>query len=511
MNSRVVIDANMLLFKTSAGTSNTSNTKDMKNKSLSFQDILEKKIDNSKEVDREDNVLPKRITVVRKDTIVSSEKQTEKNEANLQKDEIVPKEEPNNQNLSTEVNVQPQILQTQIMEFLNLIFNLLKSGENLDKLNLNQLFQSNNIQGIDFSNLQFQSLQTTMDSNQYLSSNMSSNISKMPISQLLQNFAQKMVQSTEDQQMFDFVFVKNNSTNTEEFYKLLEEIIFDKHNQSQFFDIKSNDDSILEVLRKLFAEDKNELKGFNTENKEGILSKILKEIQNIIERSDAQKLSNVLNTQNIDTANKTLDFIEKVSSDSSLRKEAFLKQLLQEKETNTNEEKIQTKPDVLDLRQHTFALENKMESISSFQDDKNIREIRMSLINQLAEKISIVNKQNLTTLQVSIKPEWLGNVVIELSKDNSGKIFGNLIVSSPHVKEILEGSLNGLLTILKDQGLNISQLNVSLGGNFNGQQYQDHQRFSQRRNLVFQDSEDSSRSIESLIYELNESILNLRA
>jgi len=90
----VVIDANMLLFKTSAATSNTSNTKDMKNKSLSFQDILEKKIDNSKEVDRKDNVLPKRITVVRKDTIVSSEKQTEKNEANLQKDEIVPKEEP---------------------------------------------------------------------------------------------------------------------------------------------------------------------------------------------------------------------------------------------------------------------------------------------------------------------------------------------------------------------------------------------------------------------------------
>ncbi|ADL43215.1 Flagellar hook-length control protein-like, C-terminal domain [Caldicellulosiruptor obsidiansis OB47] len=505
MNSQVVIDANMLLFKTSAATSNTSNTKDMKNKSLSFQDILEKKIDNSKEVDRKDNVLPKRITVVRKDTIVSSEKQTEKNEANLQKDEIVPKEEP--QNLSTEVNVQPQILQTQIMEFLNLIFNLLKSGENMDKLNLNQLFQSNNIQGIDFSNLQFQSLQTTMDSNQYLSSN----ISKMTISQLLQNFAQKMVQSTEDQQMFDFVFVKGDSSNTEKFYKLLGEIIFDKHDQNRFFDIKSNDDSILEVLRKLFAEDKNELKGFNTENKEGILGKVLKEIQNVMERSDDQKLINVLNTQNIDTVNKTLDFIEKVSSDNGLKKETFLKQLLQEKETNTNEEKIQTKPDVLDLRQHTFALENKMESISSFQDDKNIREIRMSLINQLAEKISIVNKQNLTTLQVSIKPEWLGNVVIELSKDNSGKIFGNLIVSSPHVKEILEGSLNGLLTILKDQGINISQLNVSLGGNFNGQQYQDHQRFSQRRNLVFQDSEDSSRSIESLIYELNESILNLRA
>jgi len=507
LNPQMVMNVNTLLFKTSGATSNTNNTKDMKNKSLSFQDILEKKIDNSKEVDSKDNVLPKRITVARKDSIVSSEKQTEKNKANLQKDEIVPKEEPNSQNLDTEGNVHPQILQTQIIEFLNLIFNLLKSGENLDKFNLNQLFQSNNIQGIDFSNLQFQSLQTTMDSNQYLSSN----ISKMPILQLLQNFAQKIVQSTEDQQMFDFAFVKNNSTNTEEFYKLLEEIIFDKHNQSQFFDIKLNDDSILEVLRKLFAEDKNELKGFNTENKEGILAKILKEIQNIMERSDAQKLINVLNTQNIDTANKTLDFIEKVSSDSSFSKEAFLKQLLQEKETNKNEEKIQTKPDVLDLRQHAFALENKMESISSFQDDKSIREIRMSLINQLAEKISIVNKQNHTTLQVSIKPEWLGNVVIELSKDNSGKIFGNLIVSSPHVKEILEGSLHGLLTILKDQGINISQLNVSLGGNFNGQQYQDHQRFSQRRNLVFQDSEDSSRSIESLIYELSESILNLRA
>ncbi|ADQ05386.1 Flagellar hook-length control protein-like, C-terminal domain protein [Caldicellulosiruptor owensensis OL] len=507
MNPQVVMNTNMLLFKTSAATSNTSNTKDMKNKSLSFKDILEKKIDDSRNVDSKDNVLPKRITVARKDSTVSSEKQTEKNEVNFQKDEIAPMEGLNSKNLDTEGNVQSQILQTQIMEFLNLIFNLFKSGENLDKLNLNQLFQSNNIQEIDFSNLQFQSLQTTMDLNQYLSFNNS----KITILQLLQNFAQRMVQSTEDQQMFDFVFVKNNSTNTEKFYKLLGEIIFDKHNQSQFFDIKSNDDSILEVLRKLFAEDKNELKGFNTENKEGILGKILKEIENIIESSDDQKLINVLNTQNTDTANETLDFIKKVSSESGFKKEVFLQQLLQEKETNINEEKIQTKPDVLDLRQHAFMLENKMESISSFQDDKSIREVRMSLINQLAEKVSIVNKQNLTTLQVNIKPEWLGNVVIELSKDNSGKIFGNLIVTSPQVKEIIEGSLSNLLTILKDQGINISQLNVSLSGNFNGQQYQDQQRFPQRRNFVVQGSEESSISIESLIYEMSESILNLRA
>ncbi len=69
-------------------------------------------------------------------------------------------------------------------------------------------------------------------------------------------------------------------------------------------------------------------------------------------------------------------------------------------------------------------------------------------------------------MQVNIKPEWLGSVVIELSKDSNGKIFGNLIVTTPHVKEIIEGSLNSLLTILKDQGINISQLNVSLGGNY---------------------------------------------
>lgn len=193
---------------------------------------------------------------------------------------------------------------------------------------------------------------------------------------------------------------------------------------------------------------------------------------------------------------------------------SFSTLLAKENDTDMNDRKGDVKTEVLDLRQHIFVAQDRVEDISnslSFQDDKRMKEIRMSIISQLAEKISVINKQNLTTLQVSIKPEWLGSVVIELSKDSSGKIFGNLIVTSPQVKEIIEGSLGSLLTILKDQGINISQLNVSLGGNSTGQQYQEQQRFSQRRNLVVQGNEDSSRSIESLIYEMSEGILNLRA
>ncbi|WP_238524574.1 flagellar hook-length control protein FliK [Caldicellulosiruptor hydrothermalis] len=507
------MNTSMLFFKTPTA---TSKTKDRQESSISFKDVFKKTSGDAGDVDNKSSVLPRKVvTGSCRAAIVSSQGQAQKDKANFQEDKPFSQELPNGTSSDLENQVQPQVLQAQMMEFLQLIFNLLQSGESLDKFNLEQLFQNSSIQGTDFLNLQLRSVQMDMNLAQYL--NLNANLSdKIAISELLQNIVQKIEQKTQNQQVLSFSFVQGNGITTENIFKLLEELIFGKEGQKPFFEVKSDDSSLLKSLRNLFAQEGQSFKVLSEANDGAeILEQVLKELENIVKKSNDQKTVNSFNLENsekVEIGEKGTSNFNGIGSNDNDFNKVFSTLLRKENNTSVNDEKGESK--TLDLRQHAFAFQNKVENIEntmSYQDNKRIKELRMSIISQLADKISVINKQNLTTLQVSIKPEWLGSVVIELSKDSSGKIFGNLIVTTPQVKEIIEGSLSNLLTILKDQGINISQLNVSLGGNSTGQQYQEQQRFSQRRNLVVQGNEDSSRSIESLIYEMSESILNLRA
>lgn len=514
MGTQSVVNASMLLLKIPSA---TSKTKDRQGSTISFKDALKNATDNAKDLNKKGNILPRKILAGGyRAAIVSSQGQAQKDKVNVQEDKPFSQEFPDGASLESENQVQSQVLQAQMIEFLQLIFNLLQSGKNLDKLNLEQLFQ-NSIRGKDFLDLQLSSGQIDMNLAQYL--NLNANLSdKIAISELLQNIVQKIDQKTQNQQALTFSFVQGNGVNTENIFKLLEELIFGKEGQKSFFEVKSDDNSLLKSLRNLFAQEGRNFKVLSeADDGAQFLKQVLKELENIVKKSNDQKIVNSFNLENsekVEIGEKVTSNFNSIGSNDNNFNKVFSTLLSKGDSPSVNDKKGEAKTEILDLRQHAFSLQNKVEDIEntmSFQDDKRVKELRMFIISQLAEKVSMIHKQNLTTLQVSIKPEWLGSVVIELSKDSSGKIFGNLIVTSPQVKEIIEGSLGSLLTILKDQGINISQLNVSLGGNSTGQQYQEQQRFSQRRNLVVQGNEDSSRSIESLIYEMSEGILNLRA
>lgn len=513
MGTQSVVNARMLLLKIPSA---TSKTKDRQGSTISFKDALKNATDNAGDINKKGNILPRKVLAGGyRAAIVSSQGQAQKDKANFQEDKPFSQEFPDGASLESENQVQSQVLQAQMIEFLQLIFNLLQSGESLDKLNLEQLFQ-NSIRGKDFLDLQLSSGQIDMNLAQYL--NLNANLSdKIAISELLQNIVQKIEQKTQNQQVFSWNFVQGNGVNTENIFKLLEEFAFEKKLQESLFEGRLEHSSLLESLKNLLPQEGQGFEVLSEADKRAqLLKQILKEIEDILKTSDQKIQSSVSSDslEKIEIGEKVTSNFNGIGSNRNDLNKAFSTLLAKENDTDMNDRKGDVKTEVLDLRQHIFVAQDRVEDISnslSFQDDKRMKEIRMSIISQLAEKISVINKQNLTTLQVSIKPEWLGSVVIELSKDSSGKIFGNLIVTSPQVKEIIEGSLGSLLTILKDQGINISQLNVSLGGNSTGQQYQEQQRFSQRRNLVVQGNEDSSRSIESLIYEMSEGILNLRA
>ncbi|BCS80465.1 flagellar hook-length control protein FliK [Anaerocellum diazotrophicum] len=512
MGIQSIVNTNMLFSKTSAA---TSKTKDRQENNISFKDVFKKISDNAEDVGNKNSVLPRKVVIgSRRSAIVFSQGQEQKDKTNFQEDRLLSQDFSDSTNSDFENRSEIQSLQAQMMEFLQLIFNLFQSGESLDRFNLEQLFQNSSIQGTDFLNLQLRSVQMSMNLDQYL--NLNTNLSnKAAISDLLQNVVQTIEQKTQNQQIQNFSIIQGNGVNAGNILELLEEIFLEKDKQKPEFDVIPDDSSWIKSFKNLFEQEGQNFKVLS-ESGDGkeIFKNILNVLENIAKRLNGQKIANSFNLEipdKVQITEKGSSNIDSIGSKDDFNK-VFSTLLKKDESSSINDGKAEVK--TLDLKQYPFAIQNKVENMEntiSSQDDSKVKELRMSIISQLAQKISLVNKENLTTLQVNIKPEWLGSVVIELSKDSNGKIFGNLIVTTPHVKEIIEGSLNSLLTILKDQGINISQLNVSLGGNYTGQQNQEQQRFFQRRNLIVQGNEESTRSIESLIYEISESILNLKA
>ncbi|ADQ45368.1 Flagellar hook-length control protein-like, C-terminal domain [Caldicellulosiruptor kronotskyensis 2002] len=512
MGTQNIVNTNMLFLKTFSA---TSKTKDRQENSISFKDVFKKASDIAKNTDKKSNGLQKNVEESYRAAIVTSKRQVQNENQNLHVDTPFSKELPDGTNSDLENRAEIQSLQAQMMEFLQLIFNLLQSGESLDKFNLDKLFQNSSIQGTDFLNLQLQSLKMEGDLDQYLNLNINQS-NKTTITKILHNILQKMVKDTQNQQVQNFIYVQGSEVNQENIFELLKKVLLEKEGEKQIFDVKSDDNSWVKSFINFFAQEDQSFKVLSeASGGKEILNNVLNELENIAKRLNGQKIVDSFNMESperVQIAEKENSNFNGIGSNDGDFNKVFSTLLKKDEGSSINDQKGEVK--TLDLRQHAFAFQNKVENIENTtpsQNDRIMKDLRMSIINQLAEKISVVSRQNLTTLQVSIKPEWLGSVVIELSKDSSGKIFGNFIVTTPHVKEIIEGSLNSLLTILKDQGINISQLNVSLGGNFTGQQNQEQQRFSQRRNLIVQGNEESIRSIESLIYEINESILNLKA
>ncbi len=148
MGIQSIVNTNMLFSKTSAA---TSKTKDRQENNISFKDVFKKISDNAEDVGNKNSVLPRKVVIgSRRSAIVSSQGQAQKDKTNFQEDRLLSQDFSDSTNSDFENRSEIQSLQAQMMEFLQLIFNLFQSGESLDRFNLEQLFQNSSIQGTDF-------------------------------------------------------------------------------------------------------------------------------------------------------------------------------------------------------------------------------------------------------------------------------------------------------------------------------------------------------------------------
>ncbi len=107
----------------------------------------------------------------------------------------------------------------------------------------------------------------------------------------------------------------------------------------------------------------------------------------------------------------------------------------------------------------------------NFQNQLKIPPGPQEVIEQILDKIEIIQSKKLAELTLELKPDVLGKMTIKLAMEE-GSLIARFITDNLHVKNILESNLNSLRQTLESQGIKVekTEVNVQLnnGGMFDG-------------------------------------------
>ncbi len=112
-----------------------------------------------------------------------------------------------------------------------------------------------------------------------------------------------------------------------------------------------------------------------------------------------------------------------------------------------------------------------------------------NVVDQIMNRIKFEIKENVSTIRITLHPETLGDVSLKIVSEN-GIISAQFMAENEKIKEIIEANFNMLKDVLKEKGIEISSLSVSVG---NEQKNSEFESFSQpnlsKRNTFFEKKE----------------------
>jgi len=102
--------------------------------------------------------------------------------------------------------------------------------------------------------------------------------------------------------------------------------------------------------------------------------------------------------------------------------------------------------------------------------------------SQLVKSFSVLQQDNLNKVMINLKPEFLGNVAINLTIQN-GELVGRIAVAKKEVKELIESQISSLKSSLAQINIKVDQISVVHEMvKDNGQQNQAQNYFGQNSN-----------------------------
>ncbi len=96
--------------------------------------------------------------------------------------------------------------------------------------------------------------------------------------------------------------------------------------------------------------------------------------------------------------------------------------------------------------------------------DSAVQYSRDSILEQIYDRIKVISKDDFSELRLNLKPDELGEVAIKLVMDK-GNMAARITVDNSYVKDLIESNIPKIRENLKNQNVEVSSFNVSVGGN----------------------------------------------
>lgn len=165
------------------------------------------------------------------------------------------------------------------------------------------------------------------------------------------------------------------------------------------------------------------------------------------------------------------------------------------------EKSIEPKVD-MDLEVLVSSMNNNIqitELPETIEDINNLSTINpVEILEQIVQHVEVVYKEGKNQIKLQLYPENLGKMSIDLVSDNN-QIKAKVYVDSLVVKEVIENNLNDFRESLKDKGINITQIDVSVGQDPETyEKARDHQHRLQNRRRISDNMYNSISALEGI-------------
>ncbi len=134
--------------------------------------------------------------------------------------------------------------------------------------------------------------------------------------------------------------------------------------------------------------------------------------------------------------------------------------------------KQETGSDLQDMTDKTSLTELKLRNTEGNFQNKFPNSISTKdVIEQIVEKVELIQGKKVSEIEIELKPEFLGKMTVKLVMEEGG-LTAKFVTDNLQTKQLLENNLNSLRLTLEDHGIKVekTEVNVQLnnGGMFDG-------------------------------------------
>jgi len=117
------------------------------------------------------------------------------------------------------------------------------------------------------------------------------------------------------------------------------------------------------------------------------------------------------------------------------------------------------------FKQEQGIISDKTEAVRNQAAEPKLQTVnRAEIINQIVKKAEVIVTGANSEMKLQLEPENLGKLTLKVAVER-GLITAKFVVESYEVKQALESNFNELKDLLQDKGLDIQNINVSVGQN----------------------------------------------